>query len=169
MALSSYVHGTGPLPLLGETLGQNFDRMAAAFAGNEALVVSAQGIRWTYLELKQHVDSFARGLLALGLKPGERIGVWAPNCAEWAVTQFASAKAGLVLVNINPAYRLHEMEFALNRVGCAALVLAASFHGSDYVQMLRDLAPELDGSRRAESSPGRPPSISGAKSRSICP
>src|SRR4029077_21070578 len=88
--------------------------------------------------------AFAAGLLALGLAPGDRVGIWSPNNSEWAITQFATAKAGLILVNINPAYRLTELEFALNKVGCKALVTADSFKGSDYVGMLRELAPEID-------------------------
>ena len=109
-----------------------------------------QGVRWSYAELDERVDAFAAGLLALGLRPGERVGIWAPNCAEWVVTQLATAKAGLVLVNINPAYRVHELEYALNKVGCRALVLATRFKTSDYLGMLRELAPEL-----AQSQPGR--------------
>ena len=102
-----------------------------------------QGVRWSYRELGEKVDAFAAGLLALGLQPGERIGIWSPNNAEWVVTQFATAKAGLILVNINPAYRLAELEYALNKVGCRALVTATSFKTSDYVGMINTLAPEL--------------------------
>ncbi len=107
-------------------------------------------MRWTYRELGERVDAFAAGLLALGFEPGERVAIWAPNCAEWVVTQFATAKAGLILVNINPAYRLAELEYALNKVGVAGIVTATAFKTSDYVGMLNALAPEL-----ASAVPGR--------------
>src|SRR6202044_2559432 len=109
-----------------------------------ALIVRQQRVRWSYRDLAERVDAFASGLLALGLEPGERIGIWSPNNAEWTVTQFASAKAGLILVNINPAYRLSELEFCLNKVGCRALITAERLKSSDYLAMLRVLAPELD-------------------------
>ena len=96
------------------------------------------------MDLKERVDAFAAGLMDIGLDPGSRIGIWAPNRTEWTITQFATAKAGLILVNINPTYRLAELEYALNKVGCTALVTAAAFKTSDYLGMIRDLAPELD-------------------------
>ena len=145
----SYAHGTSSTPLLGETIGAHFDRTVARWGDRPALIVGAQDVRWSWRQLGEKVDAFAAGLLALGLSPGDRIGIWSPNNAEWAVTQFASAKAGLILVNINPAYRLAELEYALNKVGCKALVTATSFKTSDYVGMLSTLAPEL-----ATSSPG---------------
>ncbi len=140
----SYVHGASDIPLLGETIGVHFDRAVAAYGERDALVVRHQHIKWSYLELRREVDAFAAGLIALGLKPGERIGIWSPNNAEWVITQFATAKAGLILVNINPAYRLAELEYALNKAGCVALVTAVRFKSSDYIGMLRTLAPELD-------------------------
>src|SRR5579872_3730961 len=140
----SYVHGVSMTPLIGETIGVHFDKMAARFADRDALIVRAQNIRWTYRELKAKVDALAAGLLALGLSPGDRVGIWSPNNAEWAVTQFATAKAGLMLVNINPAYRLSEVEYALNKVGCKALITAEAFKTGDYIAMLRELAPEID-------------------------
>jgi len=146
----SYVHGASDIPLLGETIGAAFDRAAARFPDRDALVVRHQGIRWTYAELRERVDAFAAGLAALGLEPGERVGIWSPNNAEWIITQFATAKAGLILVNINPAYRLPELEYALNRVGCKALITAPTLKTSDYVAMLRELAPEIDGARPGE-------------------
>jgi fatty-acyl-CoA synthase len=149
MALS-YVHGVSDTPLIGETVSGLFDRIAAEHGDNEALVVTHQQIRWTYRELKEHVDRLAAGLVALGLNAGERVGIWAPNCAEWVVTQFATARAGMILVNINPAYRLGELEYALNKVGCRALILAPNFKTSDYHGMLRDLAPEI-----ATARPGK--------------
>jgi fatty-acyl-CoA synthase len=139
----SYVHGASQTPLIGATIGEFFDRTVAQFGGRDALIVRHQEIRWSWWELKQGVDDFAAGLLALGLEPGERIGIWSPNNAEWVVAQFATAKAGLILVNINPAYRLTELEYALNKAGCAALITAARFKTSDYLAMLGELAPEL--------------------------
>jgi fatty-acyl-CoA synthase len=153
----SYVSGVSSKPLLGETIGVAFDKAAARWGGREALVVRQQGVRLTYAELKQRVDGFAAGLLALGLERGDRVGVWAPNCAEWTIAQFATAKAGMILVNINPAYRLSELEFTLNKVQCKALVTAVRHKSSDYVGMLRTLAPELDaaapGALRSERLP----------------
>jgi fatty-acyl-CoA synthase len=142
--IPSFVHGLDPAPLRYETIGQAFDTSAAAWGTRDALIVRHQNVRWTYAELKQRVDRLAAGLLALGLKPGDRIGIWAPNCSEWTLTQFASAKAGLILVNMNPAYRLSELEFSLNKVGCRALVLAERFKNSEFLGVLRALAPELD-------------------------
>ena len=140
----SFVEGAGDVPLKYETIGRAFDETAQRFARRDALIVPLQQVRWSYAELQNRVDLLAAGLLSLGLNPGDRIGIWAPNCAEWAVTQFASAKAGLILVNINPAYRLSELEFCLNKVGCRALVTAERLKHSDYIAMLRTLAPELD-------------------------
>ena len=145
----SYVHGASGTPFIGDTIGVHFDRIVERFGERDALIVRHQQIRWTYRELKERVDAFAAGLLALGLKRGDRIGIWSPNNAEWVITQFATAKAGLILVNINPAYRLAELEYALNKAGCVALVTAAQFKTSDYLAMLRELAPEL-----ATASPG---------------
>lgn len=140
----SFVAGSGEVPLKYETIGRAFDDAAERFAARDALIVPLQQVRWSYAELKHRVDLLAAGLLSLGLKPGDRIGIWAPNCAEWAVSQFASAKAGLILVNINPAYRLSELEFCLKKVGCRALITAERLKNSDYLSMLRTLAPELD-------------------------
>ncbi len=145
----SYVHGAVDTQLIGETIGVAFDRTVARYGDCHALTVRQQGIRWTYRELGERVDAFAAGLLALGFEPGERVAIWAPNCAEWVVTQFATAKAGLILVNINPAYRLAELEYALNKVGCVGIVTATAFKTSDYVGMLNALAPEL-----ASAAPG---------------
>jgi fatty-acyl-CoA synthase len=140
----SHVRGADSPPLIETTIGAAFDSRAAATPDAIALIVPHQQVRWSWAELKARVDAAAAGLLALGLKPGERIGIWAPNCAEWTVIQFATAKAGLVLVTINPAYRISEVEYALNKVGCAALVTAPAHKGSDYLAMLRELgAPAL--------------------------
>jgi len=147
---SSYVHGASNEPLKSQTVGECLDATVRRAPDREALVVAHQGVRWTYAELGARVDAFAAGLLSLGLEPGERIGMWAPNCAEWVITQFATAKAGLVLVNINPAYRLAELEFALNRVGCAALIVAPTVKSSDYIAMMHTLCPGI-----ADADPGR--------------
>jgi len=141
----SYTHGASSVPLIGETIGAYFDAAVERWSERDALVVRHQNLRWTYAQLKDAVDAFASGLLALGLAPGERIGIWSQNNAEWAVSQFATAKAGLILVNINPAYRLSELEYALNKVQCTALIISPSFKTSDYIGMIRTLAPEIDG------------------------
>jgi fatty-acyl-CoA synthase len=147
---ASYVHGAAGAPLLSQTIGQALDRAAAAWPDQPALISRAQAIRWTWAELRDRVDAFAAGLLALGLRPGDRIGIWSLNRAEWALTQFAAARAGLILVTINPAYRLSELEFVLNKVGCTAVVTATAFKSSDYIGMINTLAPEL-----AAAAPGR--------------
>ena len=155
----SYVNGASALPLLGDTVGVHFDRAAVRWADAEALVARHQNVRWTYAELQRRVDACAAGLLALELEPGDRVGLWSPNNAEWVVTQFATAKAGLILVNINPAYRLTELEYALNKVGCKALVTAGSFKSSDYVGMLGQLAPELTACTPGELRAARLPTL----------
>jgi fatty-acyl-CoA synthase len=143
MSTPSYVHGASTETLIGETIGVHFDRCAARWPGREALIVCQQNVRLTYAQLRDAVDRLAAGLIGLGFRPGERVGIWSPNNAEWTMLQFATAKAGIVLVNINPAYRVSELEYALNLAGCKALVLARSFKTSDYVGMLLSLAPEL--------------------------
>ena len=140
---ASYVHGASAKPLIGQTIGRFFDEACARHAEREALVVRHQDVRLTYAQLKSKVDALACGLMRLGLAPGERIGIWSQNTLEWTLTQFATAKAGLVLVNINPAYRRSELEYALNKVGCRALVLSPAFKSSNYLEMVADLAPEL--------------------------
>ena len=129
----SYVNGASDVPLIGETIGQFFDDACGKWASRPALVVRHQKVRLSYGELRNEVDKLAAGLLTLGLEPGDRIGIWSPNHSEWVLTQFATAKAGLILVNINPAYRVTELEYALNKVGCKALILAERFKSSDYV------------------------------------
>jgi fatty-acyl-CoA synthase len=155
----SFVEGSREVPLKSETIGQAFDEIVHRFGRRDALIVPTQQVRWSYAELKQRVDSFAAGLVSLGLNPGDRIGIWAPNCAEWTVTQFAAAKAGLILVNINPAYRLAELEFCLNKVGCRALVTAERLKTSDYLAMLRSLAPELDHCAQNELASAKLPQL----------
>jgi len=139
----SYVHGGGQQPLLGMTVGDVLDRAAANWPDREALLVAHQGVRWNWHELHTRARQLASGLLALGLKPGDRIGMLAPNRAEWVLAQFGTAYAGLILVNINPAYRPPELEYALNKVGCRALITETTLKSSDYLAILQSLAPEL--------------------------
>jgi fatty-acyl-CoA synthase len=138
----SYINGLGTEPLLGMTIGDLFDQTAHQFPNNDALIVSHQNIRYTYRQFKQVVDQCAKSFLALGVQKGERVGIWSPNRAEWTVTQFATAKIGAILVNINPGYRLHELEYALNQSGCSVLVIADKLKTSNFTQMMFDLAPE---------------------------
>src|SRR5580698_188016 len=145
----SWVKGAAAPPLLETTIGHALDSAALRWGEAEALVSAHQQIRWSWRGLAQRADAFAAGLLALGLEPGDRIGIWSPNCAEWALIQFAAAKAGIILVTINPAYRLSELEYTLNKVGVKALVAAERYKTSDYVGMVETLAPEL-----ADSFPG---------------
>jgi fatty-acyl-CoA synthase len=147
MALS-YSHGTSTTPLTGETIGANLERVARRFADRDALVVRHQGLRYTYAELDAEVDRVARGLIGLGLERGDRVGIWAPNCAEWVLMQYATAKAGVILVNVNPAYRTVELEYALRQSGCRALVAARAFKSSDYVAMVEQVRPSLDALER---------------------
>jgi fatty-acyl-CoA synthase len=144
MRTPSYVSGTSSHPLIGETIGNCFERSAAKWSEREALVVRQQNVRYTYAQLKQRVDALAMGLLKLGLQPGDRIGIWSPNNTEWVLLQFASAKIGLILVCINPAYRSYELSYALKKVGCKALVMVPRFRSNDYVKMMHELAPELE-------------------------
>ena len=144
----SHVKGATDAALIEYTIGQTFDRICEAHADTMALISRHQDIRLTYADLRRKVDALACGLHRLGLRKGDRVGIWAPNCAEWALTQYATAKLGLILVNVNPAYRLSEVEYALNKVGCRALVTAATFKSSDYIGMLTELRngslPELE-------------------------
>lgn len=139
----SYVSGTGDTPLKGQTIGDCFDATVARFAHGDALISRHQGLRYTWQELRVAVDQAARAMLAIGVTKGDRVGIWAPNCAEWTITQFATAKIGAILVNINPSYRTHELEYALKQSGASTLVLQGMFKTSDYVATLAELAPEL--------------------------
>ena len=139
----SYAHGPSGIPLLGETIGACLDRTAASFENGNALISRHQGLRYTYGQLHAEVDRVARGLLSLGVDRGDRIGIWSANCAEWVIAQYASAKVGAILVNINPAFRLRELEYALQQSGVSVLVAARRFRTTDYVEMLVDLAPKL--------------------------
>jgi fatty-acyl-CoA synthase len=139
----SYSHGASPDPLLGETIGDNLRRMAAAYPDREAVVDVPSGRRWSYAELDADTDTLARRLIALGTEAGERVGIWSPNCAEWVLLQYATAKAGVVLVNINPAYRSHELAYALGQSGVKLLVSAAAFKTSDYRAMIEEVRGDL--------------------------
>jgi fatty-acyl-CoA synthase len=139
----SYASGSSDTPLLGITIGDLFDQTVARYPDNEALIARHQDIRLSYRQLKAQVDCCARALMALGAEKGDRVGIWAPNCAEWTIVQIASAKIGAILVNVNPSYQLHEVEYALNQSGCAYLIIAPQFKTSNYTQMVYDLAPEL--------------------------
>ena len=139
MLKESYFSATSDKPLVYETIGACFDRTADRFGNRDGLIVRHQNIRWTYTQYRHEVDRFAAGLIALGIKKGDRVGIWAPNCYEWSVTQFATAKLGAILVCINPAYRIYELEFALNKAGCVALVTAQKYLTSNYAGMVAEL------------------------------
>jgi len=141
--VSSYVHGTTPAPLLGQTIGASLDQIAARFGDRDALISCHQNARYTYAQLLDEVNRAARALLALGVQRGDRVGIWSPNVAEWVITQYAAAKVGAILVNLNPAYRLRELEYALKQSGVSVLVTARSFRKTDYTAILIALAPEL--------------------------
>ncbi|MEV4399651.1 AMP-binding protein [Nonomuraea sp. NPDC049607] len=138
-SLLSYASGVSSLPLLGETIGENLERAAARYADREALVEMASGRRWTYAEFDAAVDEVALGLLARGIAKGDRVGIWAPNCAEWVLTQYATAKIGAILVNINPAYRAHELDYVVRQSGMRLLVSAVEHKTSDYRAMLAEI------------------------------
>src|SRR5271167_17378 len=139
MKTPSYVHGLSGLPLLGETIGQNLRRTVERVGESEALVVPFQGYRATYRQLWQEVGLAAQGLMARGVNKGDRVGIWSPNRHEWVVVQYATARIGAILVNINPAYRVHELEHVLNQSGTKLVILARGFRGADYVAMLREV------------------------------
>ena len=141
----SYSHGTSSTPLLGETIGENLKRVAAAFGGSEAMVDVPTGRRWTYRQFDDDTDALARGLAAAGIAARDRVGIWAPNCAEWVLLQFATAKMGAILVNINPAYRSHELSYVLRQSGVRFLFSAESFKTSDYRAMIDEVRPEAAG------------------------
>ncbi len=146
----SYLCGLASEPLLYETIGACVDRIAAEHGDREALVVRHQDVRWTFAEYRDRIDELAAGLLAIGIEPGDRVGIWAPNRVEWCLTQFATARIGAIMVCINPAYRLYELEYVLNKVQCRCVVSAERFKTSAYLDMLNALAPEI-----ADSEPGQ--------------
>jgi fatty-acyl-CoA synthase len=153
----SYVHGAGQVPLLGETVGQNLDRTVERVPDRDAVVSVHQGVRFTYAQFRAAVEEVARGLLALGVEPGERVGIWSPNNAEWVTLQYATAKVGAVLVNVNPAYRTSELAYALGQSGVSTLVLAPRFRTADYLDMLDQVAGELPALGRRVVLGGDPP------------
>ncbi|MFG0861998.1 fatty acid CoA ligase family protein [Pseudomonas sp. CJQ_13] len=169
MPQPSYTQGNQDKPLLTQCIGDAFDATVARFPDREALVVHHQALRYTWRQLGDAVDQHARALLALGVQPGDRLGIWAPNCAEWCITQFASAKVGAILVNINPAYRSSELDYALGQSGCRWVICADAFKTSDYHAMLQGLLPGL-----ASSQPGaliceRFPELRGVVSLALSP
>ena len=145
MTSKAHAIGTTDVALLEETIGSAFDRIAASFPDREALVVPFQSVRLTYRQLAERVDQLARGLMALGLEKGDRVGMWSPNNAEWVYIQFAAAKVGVVLVNINPAYQTEELRYALDQSGCRVLVSATGFKSSNYAAMIAEVRPSLPG------------------------
>ncbi len=159
MTEPSYVHGAATTPLIGMTLGEFFDQTVAKHGGRDALIVRHQNVRLTYSQLAVEVDRLARGLIAEGFLPGERVGIWAQNCSEWLMMQLATAKAGLILVNINPAYRAVELEYALQKVGCKGLVLAPSFKTSNYLEIFAQVAPEIATAARGDLRAARLPAL----------
>ncbi len=143
MGRPSYVHGASDMALFGETIGRYLDRITAEVPGNEALVSLHQGLRYSYSELHSRVELAARGLMALGVGKGDRVGIWSPNNAEWVIVQYATAKIGAILGNINPAYRVHELEYALRQSGISLLITARGFRKTDYLPMLEEVRPRL--------------------------
>jgi fatty-acyl-CoA synthase len=139
----AYAHGASPVPLLGETIGANLERTVREHPDRPALISRHQGLRYTYAEYDAEVDGVARALMASGIEQGDRVGLWSPNRAEWALVQYATAKIGAVLVNVNPAYRTHELEYALRQSGCRLLVAASKFKSSDYVAMVGEVRDDL--------------------------
>jgi len=155
----SYVDGIGTEPLIGLTVGAVLDRAATAWPDRDAVVVPHQDIRWSWRDLEREAKALAAGLLAQGLEPGDRVGIVAPNLAEWVAVQFGTAYAGFILVNINPAYRASELEYALEKTGCHALVMVPGFKSSDYVAMLTGIAPELPKARPGRLRANRVPEL----------
>lgn len=133
----SHTHGETDTPLIEQTIGDNFDATVASFGDREALVDVAQGKRWTYAELQSDVDRLARALLAAGVAKGDRVGIWAPNRSEWVLVQYATAKIGAILVNINPAYRAHELKYVLKQAGISYLFAVSEFRTSNYARMVQ--------------------------------
>src|SRR6478736_5264328 len=163
--MASYDHGASDQPLLGETIGENFNRMAMTHADREALVDRFTGRRWTYARLHHDVLALAHGLIRLGIDKGDRVGIWAPNCPEWTVLQYATAEIGAIGVPLNPAYRTSELAYVVNQAGIRLLVAAPSFRTSDYAAMIEDALPDRAGDpgaleeREARLSPDDPINI----------
>src|SRR6476620_9285308 len=139
----AYTAGDTDVPLIHETIGDNFERLVARFPYHDGLIEAAavpggEARRWSYTKMNDDVDRLARALLAVGVEKGDRVGIWSPNCAEWTILQYATAKVGAILVNVNPAYRSHELEFVVRQNGMRMLVAAPSDKNSDYVAMARE-------------------------------
>src|SRR5947209_1381804 len=153
----SYANGTSDVPLLGLTIGDMFDQTVEKYPDHPGLISRQQNVRLTYRQLHEQVNQCAKGFMQLGFQKGQRVGIWAPNRAEWCITQFATSKVGIILVNINPSYRLHELEYALKQSECSAIVIAPSFKTSNYTEMMYTLVPELNdcepGKLKAEKLP----------------
>ena len=143
MTALSWANGPDSLPLLEETIGENLADITAAHGDRDALISRHQGIRWTYSQFAEEVERVARGLLGMGFAKADRVGIWSPNNAEWVLMQYATARIGVILVNINPAYRTHELHYALEQSGCRALVAATQFKTSDYVSMVEEVRGDL--------------------------
>src|SRR6266576_5490736 len=156
----SYTSATSDTPLLGLTIGDMFDQTVEKYPDQPALISRQQNIRLTYRELQAQVNQCAKGLLQLGFQKGQRVGIWAPNRAEWCITQFATSKIGLILVNINPSYRLHELEYVLKQSGCSALIISPEFKTSNYTEMLYSLEPELRSSEPGQLRSSKVPALS---------
>src|SRR6266480_7577268 len=139
----SYASGTSDTPLLGLTIGDLFDQTVELYPDQPALISPQQQIRLTYRTLQEQVNRCAKGLMQLGLQKGERVGIWSPNRSEWCISQFATSKLGLILVNINPSYRLHELEYVLKQSECTALIISPEFKTSNYTEMVYSLEPGL--------------------------
>ncbi|MBF8756204.1 AMP-binding protein [Pseudomonas guariconensis] len=169
MSQPSYTRGRQDRPLLTLTIGQAFDATVARHPDGEALIVRHQGQRYSWRQLAETVDGHARALMTLGVQVGDRVGIWAPNCAQWCILQLASAKVGAILVNINPAYRVGELEYVLRQSGCSWLVCADAFKTSDYHAMLLDLAPELHTSTPGQLTCERLPALRGVISLAANP
>lgn len=159
MATPSYLSGVSEKPLIGETIGRYFDTICATYPDQNAVVSRHQNVSWSYAQLQTRVEQLAAGLHSIGLVAGDRLGIWAPNCWEWLATQYATAKIGVILVNINPAYRRAEIEYALNKVGCKALVTIPQLKTSNYLAILRGSAPELETAQPGELTAERLPSL----------
>ncbi len=155
----SYVHGASATPLIGETIGTLLRRVAAEGPGRTAQITRHQNVRWSYAELLRRSEDLAVGLQGLGLKKGDRVGIWAANCSEWVLAQFGTALAGFILVNINPAYRVHEFEYAVRKAGCRALILSPGHKTNDYFASLRAVAPEIDTAAPARLKAARLPKL----------
>ncbi|MBF8706344.1 AMP-binding protein [Pseudomonas putida] len=169
MSQPSYTRGRQDQALLTQTIGQAFDATVARCADGEALVSRHQGLRYSWRQLAEQVEVHARALMALGVDTGDRVGIWSPNCAQWCILQLASAKVGAILVNINPAYRVGELEYVLRQSGCRWLVCADAFKTSDYHAMVQELAPELASATPGEMASERLPDLRGVVSLAANP